>query len=365
MNFNLRHQIARELLGNIDPDGYCQCPGTAQHTGRNAPRDCLLKLDGAPTLYCVHTSCGAAVEGANATLRRRIHAAESGGEARPVRDFAGDGVARPPVAPRSPKYPPYDPAALLALAGRCRRPVTLDWLADRSPVVVPLPSLQGQGTGKLFITSLYEPGEKVLVFTRYFSQGDFLMDAGTGESVRLADARAVAAVPSALPAAGAEGVWFLTNPVVGDWKIQPATAPSSTAKWGRRHGACVTAWRYLLLESDDAPEELWLKALCLLPLPIVSISTSGGRSVHALVRVDAASKLELDAVRDVLRRTLGPLGADCAALSAVRLARLPGCLRLGKKDAAGKYTRHESPTLQRLVWLNPAADETPIIDLAK
>ena len=157
----------------------------------------------------------------------------------------------------------------------------------------------------------------------------------------------------------------MTNPVSGEWVIQPATSPGGAAKWGRRHGACITSWRYLLLESDTAPEELWLKALCLLPLPISAIFTSGGRSVHALVRADAISKPELDQVRDVLRQTLGPLGADCAALSAVRLARLPGCLRLGKKDDAGRYHRHPKPPLQRLVWLNPETDGTPIMDLAK
>lgn len=365
MNLPLRQQIALQLLGTINSTGYCRCPGVASHTNRDGLRDCVVKLDGVASIFCVHTSCGGAVEAANAALRKAIHAAESGREARPMRDSIGEGVAVPPVAPRVPKYPPYDPAALRAVAGRCSRPVTLDWLAERSPVAVPPPALQGQETGKLFLTSLYEPGEKVLVFTRYFSQGDFLMEAGTGKSVRLADAREVAAVPSALPAAGAEGVWFLTNPISGEWVIQPATSPDGSAKWGRRHGACVTAWRYLLLESDEAPETEWLKALCLLPLPIVAIFTSGGRSVHALVGVDAVSKLELDAVRDVLRRILGPLGADCAALSAVRLARLPGCLRLGKKDASGKYTRHEKPPLQRLVWLNPEADETPIIDFAK
>lgn len=358
MNFSLRQQIARELLGTIDADGYLGCPGIAAHTGRNAGRDCQVKLDGAPTIFCLHASCQSAVEAANSKLRKAIHAAESSGEERPVRDFIGEGVAVPPVAPKAPKYPPYDAAALLAVAGRCSRPVTVEWLAERSPVAVPPSSLQGQETGKLFLTSLYAPGERVLVFTCFWSQGDFLMEAGTGESMRLADSRGVAAVPSALPAAGAEGVWFLTNPVSGEWVI-------GGNKWGRRHAGCVTAWKYLLLESDEAPEELWLKALCLLPLPIVAIFTSGGRSVHALVRVDAVSKIELDAVRDVLRRMLGPLGADCAALSAVRLARLPGCLRLGWKDEDGKYHRHDSPPLQRLLWLNPDADGTPIIDLAK
>jgi hypothetical protein len=364
MNLSIRQQIARQVLGTVDSDGFCQCPGIAGHTGRNGVRDCQVKLDGAPTLFCLHASCIDAVEATNSKLRKAIHAAESGGAERPLREFSGEGVAGQPVAPRAPKYPAFDLSALRAVAARCSRPVNLDWLAERSPVAVPPPSLQGQETGRLFLTSLYEPGEKVLVFTRYFSQGDFMMEASAG-SVRLADARDVATVPSALPSAGSEGVWFLTNPVSGEWVIQPATSPGGEAKWGRRHGACVTSWRYLLLESDEAPEDLWLRALCLLPLSIVAIFTSGGRSVHALVRVDAASKLELDAVRDVLRQTLGPLGADCAALSAVRLARLPGCLRLGKKDASGKYHRHESPPLQRLVWLNPETDGTPIIDLAK
>ncbi len=51
----------------------------------------------------------------------------------------------------------------------------------------------------------------------------------------------------------------------------------------------ITNFRYLLLESDVAPADLWLRALVHLPLPIVSIVSSGGRSFHALVRVAANS----------------------------------------------------------------------------
>lgn len=363
MDLARRLQIAEQELGKIDPDGFCTCPGSAKHTGRNGHKDCQFKADATATVFCLHTNCAAEIEAKNAIIRRRILEEEKGADRSPVRDLIGEGVAAPPVAPRKPKYPPYVQTCLESFASRCSRPVSLDWLAKRSPVPVPPEAMQGQETSLLFLNHLYQSGERVLVLSDYYSQGNFMWEAG-GESVRLSDSREVPPVPSALPAAGAEGVWFLTNPVTGEFMIQPAT-PGGGAKWGRRHGDCITSWRFLLLESDTAPEELWLKVLCLLPLPIAAVFTSGGRSVHALVKVDAASKLEIDKIRDVLRQTLGPLGADCAALSAVRLARLPGCLRLGKRDEAGKYHRHPKPPLQRLVWLNPATDGTPIMDIAK
>ena len=57
------------------------------------------------------------------------------------------------------------------------------------------------------------------------------------------------------------------------------------------------------------------------------------------------------------------LGADTGALSAVRLSRLPCCERLGKDDAAGNYQAFaDGPHLQRLLYLNPAPDGTPIAE---
>lgn len=52
-----------------------------------------------------------------------------------------------------------------------------------------------------------------------------------------------------------------------------------------------------MLESDVTPADLWLRALVQLPFPLVAAYTSGGRSVHALLRVNAESKAEWDAVR--------------------------------------------------------------------
>jgi hypothetical protein len=94
-------------------------------------------------------------------------------------------------------------------------------------------------------------------------------------------------------------------------------------------------------------ETLWLAALAQLPLKIAAIYTSGGKSIHALVRLDASTKAEWDAVRDKIKPILVPLGADPAAMTAVRLSRLPQTLR-GKAP-------------QRLLYLNPQPTEDPIL----
>lgn len=125
----------------------------------------------------------------------------------------------------------------------------------------------------------------------------------------------------------------------------------------------MTDWRYLVLESDEAPPDLWLRAVVQLPLPIVAIYTSGGKSIHALARVDADSKPAWDALRDDLVPILCPLGADPAAMTAVRLTRLPGTIRHGSRGKDGKMKPFPTPCLQRLLFLNPKASASPILDL--
>jgi len=254
-------------------------------------------------------------------------------------------VAPQPRGKDRPRIPSYDFEKAGRYAAGCRVNVTLDRLAELSPVPVPAASDQSNDTAEQFLSTLYAPGERVLVFTDFRSQGDFLWKPDAGGS-RLGRQRNVDAVPSRLPSGGANGVWFLIQPVTGNWTIQPG---HDGARYGRRHGACVTSWRYLLLESDDAPESIWLRCLVQLPLRIVALYTSGGRSVHALVRIDALSKSDYDESRNVLRSVLPILGADPAATTGVRLSRLPGCRRGNQ--------------LQRLVWLDPEPENgVPIID---
>lgn len=218
------------------------------------------------------------------------------------------------------------------------------WLGRRSPVDV------SGCTALDFLGHVLGEDERVLVFVDEHSQGDFavwkrggeLGGAGKVESFRLSQQRGVKAVRSGLPGGGPKGVWWLTNPVTGQWAINPRSkgdGGKDEPKWSRRSMESVTGWRHLVLESDVLPWEVWLRVVVNLEVRIVAIYTSGGRSIHVLVRVDAGSKGEWDAIRDMARQLFCPLGADGGAMSGVRLSRLPGCLR-------GKNA-------QRLLYLNP------------
>jgi len=354
-----RRAIAEDLLDHaLDPNGYAPCPGVHHHSGKSGSCDFRIVLEGPPSAFCFHSSCSEEVENFNHELRSRIGKAECNpGDYRlPV---LGN-VAVPPAAVRKPKRPPYDADKLANFAARCPFPIDEEWLAARSPVTIP--QEQGTAVSIKFLSSIYQPGERVLIFTREFSQGDFLFDRDRG-SFRLGDKPGIQAVPSALPDGGSLGVFFLAQPVKGTWlpNLNNCAADGSP-KMGRRHGDTVTSWRFLVLESDEAPPELWLRALVQLPLPITAIYTSGGRSIHALARVDCETKAEWDALRDDLIPIVCPLGADAAAITAVRLTRLPGTLRHGSRAKDGKVKPYPSPRLQRLLYLNPQATARAILD---
>ena len=69
-------QIAASMVGAVewqtDVSGFCRCPGEALHTHQNGMKDCRISVDGAPTIYCFHASCEAAVAAANQRLRREL-----------------------------------------------------------------------------------------------------------------------------------------------------------------------------------------------------------------------------------------------------------------------------------------------------
>lgn len=76
--------IAESIVGPVDWQdsfvGYVEkCPGEHLHTNRNGHRDCQIIMDGAPTIFCFHTSCAGFVDDANHRLRSAIGKAERGG----------------------------------------------------------------------------------------------------------------------------------------------------------------------------------------------------------------------------------------------------------------------------------------------
>lgn len=209
------------------------------------------------------------------------------------------------------------------MAGKWREMVNVEWLSNRSAFDV-----SEVGPAR-FLQSLYNFGEMVLVFDVFESQGQAFWP------------------NDELPVAGKDGVWFLAQPVNGQTLPNPRTG-----KMSRRSMESVTAFRYLVLESDKADMRDWLALLVQLPLRIEAIYTSGGKSVHALVRVDCAThRAWEDYVKGMMPtlNLLGMAGVDPKALTSVRLTRLPGCLRAGK--------------VQKLLYLRPGAEVRPICEV--
>ena len=69
-------QIAAGIVGAVDwqteVSGFCKCPGESLHTHPTGKKDCRVSVDGAPTIFCFHSSCAAAVAEANRKLRSAI-----------------------------------------------------------------------------------------------------------------------------------------------------------------------------------------------------------------------------------------------------------------------------------------------------
>lgn len=197
-----------------------------------------------------------------------------------------------------------------------------------------------------FLHALYAPGERVLVFSRYKSQGQAVWERPAGPF----DAGALDAF---IKSPEGMGAWFLAAPITGEWiNLDRLKSEHSPEGRTRRAEECLTSFRFLVLESDRAPADLWIAALAQLPLPIVAVYSSGGRSIHALVRIDAKDGADWRAIKARVAPGLVTLGADSDAMTGVRLTRLPCCYRA------------EKSAWQTLYYLNPGADSTPICQLS-
>lgn len=389
---------AREIYGRHFPGSWSdkggdvlegRCPGEHLHSGGSAGTDARIYLkyrdDGkaGPGVFCFHQQCRGVLEEMNRAFREELFKRDGKG---------GGGCYEPGVVIQPPRareawVPEFNMAKLRGVTLGVPE-VTPEWFVERSPVKVASVSSPGE-----FLEYVFEKGERVLVFTEFKGPGDYLWEVGRG-GFRLSPDVGVRAVRSKLPVeCGRDGAWFLSNPVDGRWYANPRR----DGRLSRRSQESVTSWRYLVLECDEektlrkkagllreaagksdpvgwfkeikaAPrwvEEvlplrdgwldlagsmerqaplvsgLWLRLLAICGLPIAAIYTSGGQSVHALVRDAADSWPEFSERLREYKRRVPLVGADPGAITPVRLTRLPGCKRGGN--------------LQRLLYLDPEA----------
>ena len=229
----------------------------------------------------------------------------------------------------------FDSERLAAAARQIERPRNWrHWLWERSPKQ---PETQNAYAVML---NLFRFGEHALVFDDMKSREPYAM-----LEIRYPmDCQ----VPSWLKEGGkGNGAWFLCNPTDGLCYPNPRQGNRLSC----RSEESITSYRYAVLESDKADWDQWLAFLVQLPIRIAAIYTSGGRSIHALLQIDAPNKAAWEAVIDPMKRPLKVLGADPGCLSAVRLTRLP-CCRRPEKDG-----------FQKLLYLAPNPPPGPLFNL--
>ena len=114
------------------------------------------------------------------------------------------------------------------------------------------------------------------------------------------------------------------NDDAGGWiRINPTTGPSDKS---------VTRYAYSLAESDDLSIEDQKKLFINFKLPIATLVESGGKSVHALVKIDAKDEAEYKQRVSFLYDWLAKhkFVVDENNKNPARLSRLPGVMRNGK-----------------------------------
>lgn len=172
-----------------------------------------------------------------------------------------------------------------------------------------------------YIETLFRPSDIVNVVTKsYFDEKDGkYKPCGRGNNFKASDILERlktygddigAAVGDYTPAAGA---WIRFNPMDGKGA-------------GNDN---VAAYRYALIESDTLSIAEQLQKYEALNLPIAALIHSGGKSAHAIVRIDAPDKETYrKRVYELFRICKeNGLQIDEANKNASRLSRLPGCIR--------------------------------------
>lgn len=123
----------------------------------------------------------------------------------------------------------------------------------------------------------------------------------------------------------------------------------------------VTDYRYALVESDSMDLEKQNALVRELELPIACLVYSGGKSVHAIVRIEAASYEEYRKRVDYLYAVLKKNGmaVDTQNKNPSRLSRMPGVMRNGKKQFLIDTNIGKASWAEWKDWIESVNDDMP------
>ncbi len=126
----------------------------------------------------------------------------------------------------------------------------------------------------------------------------------------------------------------------------------------------VTEYRYALVESDSLDIDKQNSIIRELELPVAVLMFSGGKSVHAIVRVDAADYKEYQKRVEYLYQICEKNGlkVDTQNKNPSRLSRLPGCLRGDKKQFIIDTNIGKQSWTEWQEWIEAVNDNLPDVE---
>ena len=123
----------------------------------------------------------------------------------------------------------------------------------------------------------------------------------------------------------------------------------------------VTEYRYALVESDTMEIDKQNAVIRELELPVAALVYSGGKSLHAIVRIDASDYAEYRKRVDYLYDICGKNGMkiDTQNRNPSRLSRLPGCTRGDQKQFIIDTNIGKASWAEWKDWIESVNDNLP------
>lgn len=211
--------------------------------------------------------------------------------------------------------------------------ITEEDLREVSPVSIPpaTPERGYKDHAALLLKTLYQPEDVIFVGQRYD--------------------RKVASLFEQISPIGGEELsdkpFIIPNPLTGK------QATGTSGKPSFRCDAAVKEFRFCMAEFDNISLPDQMAFWSAVALPIAALIYSGGKSIHAWIKVDGVSTLgqwKKKIGEELYKRRLVPMGVDSACCNASRLSRLPG------------HNRHGAGKPQKLLYLSPNPAPTPILE---
>lgn len=153
--------------------------------------------------------------------------------------------------------------------------------------------------------------------------------------------------------------------IIGDW-------PEECGAWIRFNpldgkgvaDSNVTAYRYALVESDEISIERQFTIYHELELPIAAMVHSGGKSLHAIVKIDAPDFREYQKRVDFLYEVCKKNGLviDRKNRNPSRLSRLPGATRNGVPQRLIETNTGKASWAEWADWIAAINDDLPEVE---